>query len=186
VVVDVVGPFAGEDVEGAEDDAEGDEGEDGDADESPEVKEALVEEGAEAGGGAGEIAEENAGGEDEEDKDVDGDAGGVACEGSGAFVDAADDLGESTEVEAADEALGEERVVEDFAELRVEAEAKEQREAEADEIGPEDGREAPDGEEEAVEKDAAMSGHAVGALVDFACAAVRLLGVTLSFSALCR
>jgi hypothetical protein len=90
VVVDVVCPFALKDEEWAEDEAGDKEGEEGDADEAPEIEEALLEEGAETGGGVGLVAEESAGNEEEVDDEKKRD-GGVAGDGGGgaygAFVE---------------------------------------------------------------------------------------------------
>ena len=90
VVIDMVGPFALKDEEWAEDEAGDEEGKEGDADEAPEIEEALLEECAETGGGVGLVAEESAGNEkevnDEKKRDggVTGDGAGVACR---AFVE---------------------------------------------------------------------------------------------------
>jgi hypothetical protein len=73
VVVDVIGPLALEEDEGAEDEARDDEREERDADKAPEVKQALVEEGAEASGAFRLVAEEGSGNEKEIDQKVDGD-----------------------------------------------------------------------------------------------------------------
>src|SRR5258705_2167340 len=67
VVVDVVCPFVLKYKERAEDETGDEEGEEGDADESPEIEEALLEEGAETGRGAGLVADESAGDEEEVD-----------------------------------------------------------------------------------------------------------------------
>ena len=53
--------------------------EESDADEAPEVMEALMKERGEAGGGAGEVAEEGSGNEEEVDEEIERD-GGVAVE----------------------------------------------------------------------------------------------------------
>ena len=68
-------PIGLEEEERAEDEAADDEGEDGDADEAPEVEQALLEEGAEAGGGVGLVAEEGSGDEEEVDDEEEGDGG---------------------------------------------------------------------------------------------------------------
>jgi len=67
VVVDVVCPFALKEKERAEDKAGDEESEESDADEAPEIEEALLEERAETGGGVGLVAEESAGDEKEVD-----------------------------------------------------------------------------------------------------------------------
>jgi hypothetical protein len=72
VVVDVVGPSALQKDEGAEDEAGDDEGEERDADEAPEVKQALVEERAEASGVFGLIAKEGSGNEKKVDQKIEG------------------------------------------------------------------------------------------------------------------
>jgi hypothetical protein len=82
VVVDVIGPFSLEEKERAEDKSRDEEGEKGDADEAPEIKQALLEECSKTGGGIGLIAEESAGNEEEVGDEVQGD-GGVTGDGAG-------------------------------------------------------------------------------------------------------
>jgi hypothetical protein len=117
VVVDVIGPFALEEKERAEDEAGDEKGEDGDADEAPEIEQALLEKCAETGGGVGLVADEGARDEKEIDNEkkrdggVTGDGSGVAC---GTLVEMQVGFADGAEIEAAGEALGREGVVEQF------------------------------------------------------------------------
>ena len=141
VVVDVIGPFALEEKERAEDEAGDEKGEDGDADEAPEVEEALLEEGAETGGGVGLVAEEGAGNEEEVDEEKERD-GGVTGDGAGVahgtFVEVEVGFADGAEIEAAGEALGGEGVVEQSGELKVEADGEEEGQGEIEDVGPEE------------------------------------------------
>jgi hypothetical protein len=164
VVVDVVGPFSLEEKKRTEDEAGDEEGEDGNADEAPEIEEALPEEGAEPGGSVGLVAEESAGNEKEVNDEKKRD-GGVARGGAGvarwAFVEVQVGFAYRAEIEAAGEALGGEGVVEQFGELTVEAEGEEKGQGEIEEIGPEERREAAQREREAVKEDVAAFRHGV-------------------------
>jgi hypothetical protein len=168
VVVDAVGPFALEEEERAEDEAGDKQGEDRDADEAPEVEEALLEERAEAGGGVGLVAEESAGDQEEVDDEEKRD-GGVTGDGSGiayrAFVEVKVGFADGAEIEAAGEALGGEGVIEQFGELKVEAEGEEEGQGEVEDVGPEERGEAAQREREAVEEDVAAFRHGAGPLV---------------------
>jgi hypothetical protein len=82
VVVNMVGPFALKDEEWAKDEAGDEEGEEGDADEAPEIEEAVLEEHAEMGGGVCLEAKESAGNEKEVDEEKKRD-GGMVGEGAG-------------------------------------------------------------------------------------------------------
>jgi hypothetical protein len=161
-VVDVIGPFALEEKKRAEDETGDEEGEDGDADEAPEIKETLLEECAEAGGGVGLVAEESAGNEeevnDEKERDggVTGDGAGVAC---WALVEMEVGFANGPEIESAGEALGSEGVVEQSGELKVQADGKEEGQGEIEDVGPEERREAAQREREAVEEDVAAFRH---------------------------
>jgi hypothetical protein len=117
LVVDVVSPFALKHKEGAEDKCGDEKGEEGDADEAPEVKKSLLEERAETGGGVCLVAEESAGNEEEVNDEIERD-GGVTGDGTGvsyrAFVEVEVGFTDGAEIEAAREALGGEGVVEQF------------------------------------------------------------------------
>jgi hypothetical protein len=162
VVVYLVGPFALKDEEWAEDEAGDEEGEEGDADEAPEMEEALLEERAETGGGVSLVAEESAGNEKEVDDEkkrnggVTGDGAGVAY---GAFVEVEVGFTDGAEIEAAGEALGGERVVEQFGELKVESDGEEEGQGEIEDVGPEERGEAAQREREAVQENVAAFKH---------------------------
>jgi hypothetical protein len=145
VVVDVVCPFALEEKERAEDEGGDEEGEEGDADEAPEMEDALLEEGAETSGGVGLVAEECAGDEEEVDDEKKWD-GGVAGDGAGVaygtFVEMEVGFADGAEIEAAGETLGGEGVVEQFGELKVEADGEEEGQGEIEDVGPEERGEA--------------------------------------------
>jgi hypothetical protein len=162
VAVDVSGEAVLEGEQRAEDDGEDEEADEGDADEAPEVEQALLEEGSEAGGGGGLVAEEGSGDEEEVDQEVGGDAG-VACLeagcAGGAFAEVKEGLGQGAEVEAADETLGGEGVVEEDGETVVQAYREEECESEIEDVGPEKGREAAEGQAKAVDEDASAFGH---------------------------
>jgi hypothetical protein len=117
VVIDLIGPFALQEIERAEDECGDEEGEQGDADEAPEIEEALLEECAETGGGIGLVAEESAGDEKEVDDEkkrdggVTGDGSSVAC---GTLVKMQVGFADGAEIEAAGETLGREGVIEQF------------------------------------------------------------------------
>ena len=102
VIVDVVCPSALQIGEWPEDEAADDESEEGDADESPEVEQALMEEGAEARAGVGLVDEESSRDEEEVDEDEERNGGvaethaGIAC---GAFVEVKEGFAEGAEVE---------------------------------------------------------------------------------------
>jgi hypothetical protein len=66
---------------------------------------------------------------------------------------------DGAEIEAAGETLGGERVVEQFGELKVEADGEEEGQDEIEEIGPEERGEAPQREREAVSEDVAAFRH---------------------------
>jgi hypothetical protein len=154
----LVGPFALEEEERAEDEGRDEEGQDGDADEAPEKKKALLEEGAEAGWGVCLVAKEGAGNEEEVDEEIERD-GGVAEGGPGvsgrAFVEVQVGFADGAEIEAAGEALGGQGVIEQFGELKVEADGEEEGEGEIEDVGPEERGEAAQREREAVEEDVA-------------------------------
>jgi hypothetical protein len=61
VFVDVVGPFSLKEDERAEQKGRDEDGEEGDPEKTPEVDQALMEEGAESGGAFGLVAEESSG-----------------------------------------------------------------------------------------------------------------------------
>jgi hypothetical protein len=117
VVVYVIGPFALKKKERAKDETGDEESEDGDANESPEKEEALLEQCAETGGSVGLIAKESAGNEeevnDEEERDggVAGDRTGGCCR---AFVEMVVGFADGAKIEAARDALRGEGVVEEF------------------------------------------------------------------------
>ncbi len=73
VLVDVIGPFALEKKERAEDKREDEKRDDSDADEAPEIEQALVKERAEAGGGVGLVDEESSGDKEKVDEEIEGD-----------------------------------------------------------------------------------------------------------------
>jgi len=162
VVVDAVGPFALKDEEWAEDEAGDDEGEEGDADEAPEIEEALLEECAETGGGVCLVAEESAGNEEEVNDEKKRD-GGVADDCAGvsgwAFVEVEVGFADGAEIEAAGETLGGEGVVEQFGELTVEADGEEEGQEEIEDVDPEKRGEASQREREAVGEDVAAFRH---------------------------
>jgi len=162
VVVYVVCPFALQDGEWAEDEGGDEKGEEGDADESPEIEEALLEECAETGGGVCLVAEESAGDEKEVEDEVKRD-GDVTGDGTRvtywAFVEVEVGFADGAEIEAAGEALGGEGVVEQFRELKVETDGEEEGEGEIEEVGPEKRGEAAQREREAVSEDVAAFRH---------------------------
>jgi hypothetical protein len=82
VLIDVIGPFALEEREWAKDEGGDQEGEEGDADEAPEIEQTLVKQGAETGWSTGLVDEEGSGYEEEVDEKVKRD-GGVAEARSG-------------------------------------------------------------------------------------------------------
>jgi hypothetical protein len=129
VVVDVVGPFALQEKEWAEDEAGDKEGEESDADEAPEIEEAVLEEHAEMGGGVCLVAKESAGNEEEVDDEKKRD-GGMVGDGAGGsygpFVEMEVGLADGAEIKAAGESLGREGVIEQFGELKVEADGEEE------------------------------------------------------------
>lgn len=63
---------------------------------------------------------------------------------------------EGAEIERGGEPRGGERVAEDGGELGVQADGEDEREGEVEGIGPEDGGEVPQGEEEAMEDGGAL------------------------------
>jgi hypothetical protein len=161
VVVDVVGPFFLKEEEGAEDECGDDEREEGDADEAPEVEQALMEKHAEASGTFGLVAEEGSRNEEEVDQKIEGNGGVVASPAAaGTLLKAPDRFGDGAEVEAAYEALSREGVIHHGAQLTVETDGEEQGETKIEGVGPENSREAAEGEPQAVEKDVAVFGHA--------------------------
>jgi hypothetical protein len=161
-VVDVIGPFALEVKERAQDETGDEQSEDGDANETPEKEEALLEERAEARAGVGLVAEESAGNEEEIDEEKEGDRGvpgdctGVCCR---VFVEVVVDFAYGAEIEAAGEALRGEGVVEEFGKLEIEAEGKEKGQGEIGDIGPEERGKAAQREREAMEEDATVFRH---------------------------
>jgi hypothetical protein len=162
VLIDVVGPFALKEEERAEDESGGEEGEEGDADEAPEIEQTLVKQSAEAGRGVGQVAEEGSGYEEEVDEEVKGN-GGVAEAGSGAcdgvFMEVQVGFADGAEVEAAGETLSGQGVVEKGGDLEVERDREEEGEDEVEGVGPEERREASQSEGKAVEEDVAAFGH---------------------------
>jgi hypothetical protein len=162
VFVDVIGPLALEERERAEDEGGDEQGEEGDANEAPEMEEALLEKCAETCGGICLVGEESAGYEQKVDEEIERD-GGVTEDGSGvsdrALVEVQKGLAEGADVKAAEEALSGEGVVEQGGELAVEADREEEGEGEIEDIGPEQRREAAECKREAVEEDVAASGH---------------------------
>src|SRR5260370_42646539 len=72
---------------------------------------------------------------------------------------------DGAEIKAAGEALGGEGVIEQFGELKVEAEGEEEGQGEVEDVGPEERGEAAQREREAVEEDVAAFRHGVGPLV---------------------
>jgi hypothetical protein len=144
VVVYVIGPFILQEKERAEDQAGDEEGEEGDANEAPEIDKALLEERAEAGGGVGLVAEESAGNEEEVNDEKERD-GGVTSDGAGvacwALVEMEVGFADRAEIEAAGKALGGEGVVEQPGKLKVQADGEEEGQGEIEDEGPEERRE---------------------------------------------
>jgi hypothetical protein len=99
----------------------------------------LLEKCAETGGGIGLVAEESAGDEKEIDNEKKRD-GGVTGDGSGVaygtLVEMQVGFADGAEIEAAGETLGREGVIEQFGELKVEADGEEEGENEIEEVGP--------------------------------------------------
>lgn len=125
VFVDVVSPFALEEDERAEQKCRDEDGEEGDPDKTPEVDQALVEEGAEAGGAFALVAEESSGDQEEIDQEIQGDSGkgaGVAARRS--ILQAEQGTSCGGQVKAACESLCGERVIHDGTELGVEADGE--------------------------------------------------------------
>jgi hypothetical protein len=145
--------------EWAKDDGGDDEGDEGDADESPEVGEALLEEGSEAGGCGGEVAEEGSGDEQEVDEEVEGNAGGVDGDTAGWLAQVNEGFSDGAEVEAGAEALGGEGVGREIGQLAVEAQREDDGEAKVEGVDPEECREAAEGDAEAVGEEVARVGH---------------------------
>jgi hypothetical protein len=73
VFVDVTGPLILEDKERSEDESRDEEGEEDDTNESPEIEQTLMKQGAEAGWGVGLVAEEGSWDEEEVEKQVERD-----------------------------------------------------------------------------------------------------------------
>jgi hypothetical protein len=162
VVVDVIGPFVLEEEEGTKDEGRDEDGQQGDADEAPEVKQALLEKSSEARGSVSKVAEESSGDEEEVDDEKERDGcmtGDSGCISDGAFVKMKEDFADGAEVEAAGEALGCERVVQERGELTVDADREEKRKGEIEDVGPEKRGEAAQGKREAVEEDVAAFNH---------------------------
>jgi hypothetical protein len=161
-VVDMIRPFSLKEEEGPEDKSGDEEGEKGDTDEAPEIEQTLFEESAEASGRIGLVAEESARNEKEVDDEVQGDRG-VTGDGAGVadgtFVEMQVGFADGAEIEAAGEALGSEGVIEQFGELKVEADGEEKGQGEIEEIGPEECGEAAQREREAVDEDVAAFRH---------------------------
>ncbi len=80
VVVDVIGPLILKRDERAEDEGGDEEREQGDAEEAPEVEQALVEESCEASGAVGLVAEEGSGNEEEVEEQIERDGGVAGCD----------------------------------------------------------------------------------------------------------
>jgi hypothetical protein len=161
-VVDMIGPFALEEEERAEDETGDEQSEDGDANEAPEKEQALLEEGTEAGAGVCLIAEEGAGNEEEIDEKEERDGGVAGCGAGGTdrpFVEMEVGFADGAEIEAAGEALRGEGMVEEIGELSVDAQGEEEREGEIEEVGPEQRGKATQREREAVEEDVAAFRH---------------------------
>ena len=122
----------------------------------------MLEECSETGGCAGLVAEESAGDEEEVDEEKERD-GGVTGGGPGvsywAFVELEVGFADGAEIEAAGEALGGEGVVEQFGELKVEADGEEEGQCEIEEVGPEERRQTAKREGEAVEEYVAAFEH---------------------------
>jgi hypothetical protein len=163
-VVDVVRPFALKDEEWAEDEAGDKEGEEGDADEAPEIEEALLEECAETGGGVRLVAKESAGHEEKVNDEKKRD-GGVAGDGPGGshgpFVEMEVGFADGAEIKGAGEALGGEGVIEEFGELKVEGDGEEEGQGEIEDVGPEERGKAAQREKQAVDEDVAVFRHGV-------------------------
>jgi hypothetical protein len=131
--VDVIGPFVLEEIERAKDKHGDKESEESDADETPEVEKALLEQSAETSRCIGLVAEEGSGNEEKVDDEIERD-GGVARDASGvsdgALVEVQSGFTDGAKIEAAGEALGGEGVVKQFGELEVEADREEEGEGE--------------------------------------------------------
>ena len=162
VLIDVTCPLALKEEERAEDDGADEKSEQSDADESPEVEEALLKQRAETRGCGGLVAEERTGDEEEIDEEVERN-GGVAGYASGisdwSFVEMKEGFAEGAEIEAAGEALGGERVIQKFGEPQVKADGEEKGETEIEEVGPKERRESAQGDGESVRKDVAAFLH---------------------------
>jgi hypothetical protein len=140
VFVDVIGPFALEKHQWTEDESADDRCQEGDADETPEIEKALFEERAEASGRVCLIAEECAGNEKKVDEEVERDGKVTGLRSGvpdGAFMEMQVGFADGAEIEAAGEALGGERVIQQFGELEVEADREEEGEGEIEDVGPE-------------------------------------------------
>jgi len=85
-----------------------------------------------------------------------GDGAGVSYR---AFVEVEVGFADGAEIEAAEEALGGEGVIEQFGELKVEADGEEEGQGEIEGVGPEECGEAAQREREAVEEDVAAFRH---------------------------
>jgi hypothetical protein len=162
VVVDMVSPFALKEEERAEDEAGDNDGEEGDADEAPEVEEALLEQGAEAGGGVGLVAEEGSGHEEEVDHEVKRNGGVTSdrtCISYGTFVEVQKGFADGAEIEATGEALRGHGVIQQSGELAVEADGEDECQDEIEDVGPEERGEAAQGESQAVDENVAAFKH---------------------------
>lgn len=108
MVINVIGPFVLAERQRAEDKAADDEGEQSDANETPEVEQALLEEGSEACRSCGLVTVEGSRDEKEVDDKKDGDrcmTGDSASVSYGAFVKVQEDFAYGAEIEAAGETL---------------------------------------------------------------------------------
>lgn len=140
VFVDVIGPFVLQEEERGQDDGGDEDSEQSDAEEAPEIEEALIEQGAEARGSLGLVAEECSGNEKEVEDEIERYGGMTEADPStteGTLVEMEVDFAESAEVEAAGEALGGEGMVEQLRKLEVEADGEDKSEGKIEEVGPE-------------------------------------------------
>jgi hypothetical protein len=145
--------------EWTEDDGGGEKRKQGDADETPEVKKALLKQCAEASFGSSLIAEESSGYEEEVDEKIERD-GGMTHFGSGiagwSLVEVEESFAQNTKIEAIGQTLRGERVIQQLSELEMKADRKENGKSEIEEVRPEERWKAAQREGEAVGKDAAL------------------------------
>ena len=124
VFVDVIGPSVLQKGEWDEDDGGDENGEESNAEEAPEIEEALVKQGAETCGSFGLVTEESSGNEQEVDDEIERDGGVAEAEAGatdGTVVEVQIGFSNGAEVEAAGEALGGEGVIKQFGKLEIEA-----------------------------------------------------------------